>query len=166
MKKTIFIFLVVLILGVGGCIQNPSPTPTSSPKPIVEKDFTLPDIQGNPFTLSDHLGEPILLCFFMADCPACQNEVPHLNAIQKKYQQSQQLLVIGIGIRSGIPEFIQTYRVEYLVLRDDEQETVSDLYGVSSVPHNVFINRQGQIVRQIAKSLTTTELENYVKEIL
>ena len=168
MKQYILLIIIggaVLLLMVAGCIQNP-PTPTPFPTPGMEKDFTLLDLTGHTFTLSEHLGKPIVLCFFMANCPACKNEVPNLNTVYQKYHESDQLMVVGIGIRSGIAEFVQTQGSQYLVLQDDENETVSDLYGVRGVPHNVFINRQGIITRQIEKSLSFSELEQYIKEIL
>ena len=142
---------IVVLLAVTGCMPTP-PTPTPTPTPGMEKDFTLLDLNGRSFTLSDHLGKPIVLCFFMSNCPACKSEVPHLNSVHQKYVDSEELMVIGIGIRAGIAEFVQSQGVQYLVLQDDENETVSDLYGVWSVPHNVFINRQGKITRQISLS--------------
>ena len=168
MKKLILLIMalcIVVPMVVTGCIPNP-PTPTPTPTPGIEKDFTLLDLNGRSFTLSDHLGKPIVLCFFMSNCPACKSEVPHLNAVHHKYAGSEELLVIGIGIRTGIAEFVQSQGVQYLVLQDDEKETVSDLYGVRSVPHNVFINRQGKITHQISRSLSESELEQYISEIL
>ncbi len=167
MKKfslLIMALCVIILIAVTGCMPTP-PTPTPTPTPGMEKDFTLLDLSGRSFTLSDHLGKPIVLCFFMSNCPACKSEVPHLNSIHQKYADSEELMVIGIGIRAGIAEFVQSQGVQYLVLQDDEDETVSDLYGVGSVPHNVFINRQGKITRQFARSLSESELEQYINEI-
>ncbi|MDI9594537.1 MAG: TlpA disulfide reductase family protein [Atribacterota bacterium] len=168
MKKLFLLIMalcIVVPLAVTGCMPTP-PTPTPTPTPGMEKDFTLLDLNGRSFTLSDHLGKPIVLCFFMSNCPACKSEVPHLNSVHQKYVDSEELMVIGIGIRAGIAEFVQSQGVQYLVLQDDENETVSDLYGVWSVPHNVFINRQWKITRQIAQSLSESELEQYIDEIL
>jgi peroxiredoxin len=169
MMKKLFLLImalcIVVLLAVTGCMPTP-PTPTPTPTPGMEKDFTLLDLNGRSFTLSDHLGKPIVLCFFMSNCSACKSEVPHLNSVHQKYADSEELMVIGIGIRAGIAEFVQSQGVQYLVLQDDENETVSDLYGVGSVPHNVFIDRQGKITRQIAQSLSESELEQYIDEIL
>jgi peroxiredoxin len=168
MKRQLFIILlsnIIMIFMVTGCIPTPS-TPTPTLTPGMEKDFTLLDLSGKSFTLSDHLGKPIILCFFLSNCPACKNEVPHLNLVHQKYADNDDLMVIGIGIRSGIAEFVQSQGVQYLVLQDHENETVSNLYGVWSVPHNVFINRQGRITRQIAQSLSESGLERYINEIL
>lgn len=167
MKKffpVILALCLMVILVVTGCIFNP-PSPTPTPTPGMEKDFTLKDLNGNSFTLSDHLGKPIILCFFLSNCSACKSEVPFLNAVHQKYAESKELMVIGIGIRAGIAEFVQSQGVQYLVLQDDENETVSDLYGVGRIPHNVFINRQGRITRQISRSLSESELEQYINEI-
>ena len=129
MKKLFLLIMalcIVVPLAVTGCMPTP-PTPTPTPTPGMEKDFTLLDLNGRSFTLSDHLGKPIVLCFFMSNCPACKSEVPHLNSVHQKYADSEELMVIGIGIRAGIAEFVQSQGVQYLVLQDDEDETVSDL---------------------------------------
>jgi len=164
MKKydlLIMVFVIIIPIAITGCIPNP-PVPT----PGMEKDFTLLDLKGNSFTLSNHLGNPIILCFFLSNCSACKSEVPNLNLMHQKYAETEQLMVIGIGIRSGIEDFVQSQGVQYLVLQDDENETVSDLYEVWVVPHNVFINRQGKITRQITGALSESELEQYINEIL
>jgi len=51
--------------------------------------------------------------------------------------------------------------------KDDENETVSDLYEVRNVPHRVFINRQGKShIKSLNLFLTESELEQYINEIL
>ncbi|MCX6089275.1 MAG: TlpA disulfide reductase family protein [Candidatus Atribacteria bacterium] len=160
MKKRSALLLIcaaLLILSISGCSVRP---PAS-----MEKDFTLNDLNGNSFTLSQHLGQPILLCFFLSGCHFCANEVPNLNAVYNKYKDSQGLLVLGIGVGSGISEFVTSHGVIYPALIDQNQ-AVADLYNVGPVPHNVFINKKGSIVRTEAHELTESELEQYLQEIL
>ncbi len=167
MKKLFLLIMalcIVVPLAVTGCMPTP-PTPTPTPTPGMEKDFTLLDLNGRSFTLSDHLGKPIVLCFFMSNCPACKSEVPHLNSVHQKYVDSEELMVIGIGIRAGIAEFVQSQGVQYLVLQDDENETVSDLYGVWSVPHMFLLTVRGKSLVKLL-NLFESELEQYIDEIL
>ncbi len=159
-KTLLFILLMIVITSLSGCLNQIFP-------PITDKDFTLSDLNGNSFTLSNNLGKPILLCFFLSTCPHCANEVPHLNAVYNKYKDSHNLLVIGIGVgsSSNISEFAETHDIQYPVLVDQSQK-VADLYNVRSVPHNVFINQRGKIVREEIGELTEAELELYLQEIL
>ena len=55
-------------------------------------DFSLKDLQGKTFTLSENKG-PVLLVFGATWCPYCREEIPHLKAIKdaaagKKYGRS------------------------------------------------------------------------------
>ena len=75
-------------------------------------------------------------------------------------------MVIGIGIRAGIAEFVQSQGVQYLVLQmmKMKQFQIFMAYGVSLIMF--LLNRQGKITRQIAQSLSESELEQYIDEIL
>ena len=157
-KGILLSILCILLFSISGCLSDLLPT-----KP--DKNFTLQDLKGNTFTLSANVGKPIILCFFLATCPHCANEVPSLNAIFTKYKDTHNLLVVGIGVGSGIPEFAQNQGVTYPVLLDLDQ-SVADLYNVRSVPHNVFINKNGKIIREEIGELTEAELELFVQEIL
>ncbi len=59
-------WFILLILGLSsafllyGCVPTPTP-PEKAP------DFTLPDMEGNLFTLSEKEGQPVVLCFFKTD---------------------------------------------------------------------------------------------------
>ena len=160
LNKLLIIILIIVTIGLSGCLSQFFP-------PKTDKDFTLQDLNGNSFTLSNNLGKPILLCFFLSTCPHCANEVSHLNAVYNKYKDSNNLLVIGIGIGTfeKINEFAQTNTIQYPVLVDQNQK-VADLYNVSAVPHNVFIDRRGKIVREKIGEMNQAELEQYLQEIL
>lgn len=160
-------WFILLLLGLSsaflfyGCI--PPPTPSKAP------DFTLLDVEGNPFTLREKEGQPIVLCFFTVQCPHCINEVPHLNAIYQEYKDSHGLLVVGVAAgepQAEVENFIDTYSVEYPVLLDSQGE-VADLYGVRPVPHLFFIDREGYIEGDLTpQKINQSALENYVQRII
>ena len=158
---------ILLLLGLSsaflfyGCV--PTPAPNKAP------DFTLPDVEGNLFTLRAKEGQPLVLCFFTVQCPHCINEVPHLNAIYQEYKDSHGLLVVGVAAgepQAEVENFIDTYSVEYPVLLDS-QGKVANLYGVRYVPHLFFIDRRGYIeVNPGAGLINQSTLESYVQRII
>jgi len=108
-------------------------------------DFTLVDINGEQFKLSDHLGKIVLIDFFATWCSPCISEIEHLKSLYNKYPQDQ-FIIISIGVdpretNNDLRNFAQQYDIEWTVACDTDQ--VSDKYGVSPIPHLVIIDAEG-----------------------
>jgi len=72
---TAILVLMTLMLLIVGC---------SSPAPQVGKqapDFQLPNLKGQPISLSDFQGKPVLLNFWAVRCPPCRFEMPFIQGI-------------------------------------------------------------------------------------
>lgn len=141
-----------------------------TPVDMKAKDFTLPLLGGGTVRLSQHLGNPVILVFFTPSCSHCWNEAPVLEAIYEKYKD-QGLVVLGVGYIGGSTEealrhFVEENGVTYPVAIDTQETKVVKLYNVSWVPHNVFFNRQGNIVREERHELSEADLETYLRDIL
>ncbi len=164
------IVLLILVCLVSACLPaEPEPTPTPTPTPTpgeMQKDFTLQTVEGESFTLGDHLGRPIVVSFFRPGCRPCQRQIAPLNAIYAEYQDTQNLLVLGVG--AGTPAVIAAYvdnnDITYPVVVDSAW-VASNLYGVSAIPRTFFINWQGEIVRSPLGFLSEAELESYLAMI-
>jgi len=114
-------------------------------------DFTLPNVDGEEFRLSEHLGnEVILLNFWATWCEPCRIEMPHLDRLQRQYGD-QGFRVVGISMDgpesvSSVRSQINRYDYELTVLLDQESE-VAGLYNPrTAAPYNILISRQGEIV--------------------
>lgn len=141
-----------------------------TPVDMKAKDFTLPLLGGGTVRLSQYLGKPVILVFFTPSCSHCWNEAPVLEAMYEKYRD-RGLVVLGVGYIGGSTEealryFVEENRLTYPVAIDTPGTKVVTLYSVSWVPHNVFFNRQGKIVREERHELSEADLEAYLKEIL
>jgi len=146
MKKTIFTFLLVLTFFMA--------RPTFGLPPfgaLVEKapDFTLNDLQGKPFKLSEQRGKPVLIVFGTTWCPYCRDEIPRLKNIFQTYGKKG-LVLINIDIqepRDKVKRFAEKHRLPYRVLLDERAE-VAKKYGIQGVPTFVLIDVNGLIVCQ------------------
>jgi peroxiredoxin len=118
-------------------------------------DFSLATIDGETFTLSEHVGrEVIVLSFWATWCVPCIAELPHLEELYQA-EKERGLLVVAVAMDepSSIAEVAPTARrlgLTMPVVLDGQQQAVR-LYNRSrSAPMTVVIDRQGAIVRSTA----------------
>ncbi len=159
-------FITVFLVGC-----TPLQPPSGTQVDMEKKDFTLPLLTGGTLRLSDFLGQPVLLVFFTPTCGGCQTEAPLLETIYQRYRESDNFLVIGVGYvgqngEGALQEFVQENGITYPVAIDTSATKIYQNYGVSTVPHNFFFNKEGNIVRSHVGPLTLDLLEQYVREIL
>ncbi len=90
------------------------------------EDFTLPDQDGLPVTLSNFLGKPVILFFFpKADTPGCTIEAC---GFRDQFAQLEQAGAVVLGISRDTPKaqakFKAKYELPYTLLADKDQEII------------------------------------------
>ena len=60
-------------------------------------DFTLTDQYGNTHTLSDYKGQVVFLNFWATWCPPCRAEMPDIQKLYEKYQDSKEVAILGVA---------------------------------------------------------------------
>ncbi len=115
-------------------------------------DFTLPDINGKPVTLSKIKGM-IILDFWATWCGPCKAEIPYLQKLYDKYKDKG-LTVIGVTSESlnKLTDFRKQMQdngtaMDYVLLRDEKREMVKKL-GISSIPTTYFISPSGKLIKK------------------
>lgn len=116
----------------------------------IETTFTRLD--DRRLSLADYRGHVLVLDFYATWCPPCRDSVPHLNALQKKFQ-ADGLRVIGLNVggpedREALPAFIEEYGIQYDLGFPTEE--MADLYlsDNNSIPQAFVIDRQGRLVKR------------------
>lgn len=113
-------------------------------------DFTLEDIEGDLFTLADHIGDgPILINFWATWCTPCKHELPHLQALHEKYTEAGFTLVTvsedSPKSQAKVRPYVRSKRYTFTVLLDPNSE-VLHLYQGNSLPFQVLLDKDGNIV--------------------
>ena len=127
-------------------------------------DFTLPDKDGNPVSLSDFRGRKIVLYFYPRDnTPGCTRQACAFAAAYDRFR-SMDVTVIGVSkdsVSSHL-KFAQKYDLPFILLSDPELQAIQaydvwkekKLYGKVSmgvVRTTYIIDEQGNIEKAMPK---------------
>jgi peroxiredoxin len=130
-------------------------------------DFTLRDLEGKPFKLSQYLGKTIMLVHFNVYCHTCREDVPMINEVNRLYRKYPDLQIVGIAIGNNekeTAEFKKAFKAEFLVLPDPKKE-VYKKYFVATVPLVDIIDKSGTI-RYRGKFPSYEELKTILDKII
>lgn len=116
-------------------------------KPQQATDFTLKDLSGKSWTLSDFKGKSAVFVHFGTTwCPPCVADVPNLNALQQKYGNRLAILYVDSSeAETVVRNFVADKGIKYTTLLDADGR-VAEQYGVEAIPHNILIDKQGLIL--------------------
>jgi len=151
----VIFFLIFLLPGNAAALDPDVPSFSQGlPLGSYAPGFTLPNIEGSPLDLSDHLGRsPVVLGFWSIYCDSCVDEMLALQNLEDKYK-GQGLVIIAVNedirvstdrIRRFL-ERLEKYRgkVSYHLLVDQKSE-VFNAFEISYLPTLVLIDADGRI---------------------
>ncbi|MBQ8888835.1 MAG: AhpC/TSA family protein [Bacteroidaceae bacterium] len=130
-------------------------------------DFTLPDVEGNPVSLSSFRGKYVLLDFWASWCPDCRKENPNIVAAWEKYQ-NKNFAVLGVSLDRNREQWLAAIEKDNLTWTQvsDLKFWSSDaavLYCIRWIPMSFLIDPEGKIV---AVGLEGEALHNKLEELL
>jgi len=154
-RKTLalVIFLSIIVMSViiySASQYNQSPVTNRKEAP----NFTLTDINGNTFSLSDFRGKIVILDFFYVECPYCDDEIVELEKIYAKYG-GDKLEIISISIPEDSAEKLREfkkgpnsysnleYEMTWIIARDTAG--VRGMYNIYGYPTTFIIDEEGYI---------------------
>ena len=127
-------------------------------------DFTISQLDGSNFKLSDYKGKKsVYLIFWNTWCGYCLKKVPKLKQTQKTL--SDDIVIIAVNTTKEdsieeIDEFIKKFNVNYPIAFDYGKK-VTDLYNVWGTPTEFIIDING-VVRY--RDDVPEKLEDYLAE--
>jgi cytochrome c biogenesis protein CcmG, thiol:disulfide interchange protein DsbE len=113
-------------------------------------DFTLKDLANRPVSLKHLEGKAVFLNFWATWCVPCRQEMPTMEKLHRELQK-EGLEVVAINFRESkaeVQKFVDELGLTFTVLLDTEG-TVSEQYGVWSLPLSYFINRKGEFAGKV-----------------
>lgn len=110
--------------------------------------FELPALNGPGFSLQNALKRgPVLVVFFKISCPVCQYALPYFDRIYKAFGAGKASIIgVSQNDKEETAQFVQRFGVTFPVLLEDTKKfTVSNAYGLTTVPTAFWIAQDGEI---------------------
>ena len=115
----------------------------------IPPDFTVADLSGDEFTLSEMAGEkPVILDFWATWCGPCVRAIPELIEIHEEY--GDDVMVVGIGVWMDetdideIHDFVTENDINYRIVHNVGSD-LAVAYLVEGIPTLVAIGLDGEI---------------------
>ncbi len=166
-KKFLHIIIFFLVFFIAVYIFLQPSVKKGNPAP----DFRLSDLNGQEVALSQFRGKVVFLNFWATWCPPCIEEIPSINALQKKVQ-SNDFVILTVNIdqtgRENIKKFVDSRGLEFRVLLDPKSDVSAGKYGISGVPETFLIDRNGIVIERYIGPRNWTEeaFITYLNKIL
>jgi peroxiredoxin len=133
-----------LIIGLALILSGLLTACNKSGKVIYAPDFTLQTMSGEIVSLSDFRGKPVMLTFWKINCPACQLQIPYIQAGYDEWP-SETIAVLTINVGDSIPaiqNYVTSQKLTFPVLLDPGG-SIAKTYGIPGVPTTFLIDSDG-----------------------
>jgi len=131
MKRLLVLALLIVCLGCSAKDKAPV------------RDFTLPDLDGNPWTLSNHHDRPVLLSFYATWCKKCQDELVGLQQIAEQFPVHIAVICRDPQDAEKTNERVTTTGLRAPVLADPQVQIFA-LYDIQDLPTTVLVDQSGR----------------------
>ena len=130
-------------------------------------DLTLNDLDGNHRSLSDYVGQVVLVNMWATWCPPCVAELPTLNSFYNDYAM-EGFVIIGINDGeklSVVKDYVAQKGLIFPIWLDPTYLSES-AFNTQNLPSSFVIDRQGQVRLQWVGAISRAMLEKYVLPII
>lgn len=169
---TITVVMVLLFLGAGWSMwgSGHGATVQSAGRPLPGQpapDFKLNLLEGGVFSLAAARGQIVVANFWASWCPACQEEMPALEALWQEYQ-GRNVRWVGIAYRdqaADVRAALARYGTTYPVGLDDG-DRIATQYGITGVPETFIIAPDGTLAYLHIGPVTAEQLRAELEKLL
>ncbi len=110
-------------------------------------DFTLPQRNGEPWTLSEHRGKVIVMNFWTVTCKPCIQEMPTIETLAQIAENWDDVEVVAVSTDQSWAEVNAVIERESRIthLLDSETKVVTDRFGTKLYPETWIIDGDGLV---------------------
>jgi len=131
-------------------------------------DFTLTDMNGQTFKLSDFQGKVVVLDFMATWCKPCRIQINELIEVWQEY--GDQIVIISVAIDpmetdEELISFFEEYEDATWIHAKDAAE-LTQYHEVAAIPTMVIIDQNGNIVFRHVGVTSASELINEIEKVI
>jgi thiol-disulfide isomerase/thioredoxin len=135
-------------------------------EPTTLPEFTLNDVWGEPHSISEWAGEPMLINFWATWCAPCRREMPLLqNLHNERGKTGVQIIGVAIDRQPDVQSYITEAGISYPILvGESDAIAVTDLFYLPGLglPFSVLVAADGSILTVYLGELVTPQLAEMV----
>jgi len=130
-------------------------------------ELSLTDLDGGPVSLSDFVGQVVLVNNWATWCPPCKAEMPTLQAHYEDHRdQGFTIVAIEAGDSpEAVAEFVDEYGLTFPVWPDLEQKAL-DAFRNPNLPNSAVIDRHGAVRYVWTGTISRDVLEEYITPLV
>lgn len=124
-----------------------------------------------PISLADYHGKVVFLNFWATWCPPCQREMPEIQKLSEKYQNSEDIAILTVVMpggqemdAAGIKKFLKEKGFTMPVIFDDGR--LSSSFQITSLPTTCMFDRDGNVYGSVVGQLSSDMMENIIDRTL
>ena len=113
-----------------------------------------------------HKGKVVVLNFFATWCVPCQEEIPGLVNLRRRYPVDE-LAILGISLDEDpalVPAFVGKYGINYPVKMASVD--VLRMFNIRSVPHNTVYDPAGRLVANQPGLIAEEDFQDAIDQLL
>lgn len=123
--------------------------PATPPQPAPQAAFT--DTAGNPASLADFKGKPVIVNLWATWCQPCLKEMPSLDRLQANL--AGRLIVAAVsedrGAATRVGPFVDAMGLKNLKVYLDPKGDLGHAFGVRGLPTSILIDAEGRVAGQV-----------------
>lgn len=124
-----------------------------------------------PISLADYHGKVVFLNFWATWCPPCQREMPEIQKLSEKYQNSEDIAILTVVMpggqemdAAGIKKFLKEKGFTMPVIFDDGR--LSSSFQITSLSTTYMFDRDGNVYGSVVGQLSSDMMENIIDRTL
>lgn len=131
--------------------------------------FTLPDLDGTPWSLDAMRGQVVVVNFWATWCPPCVAEMPALERLQAAFD-GEPLQVVAVNVAEepyDVALFLRQVPVDLTILLDQRGRTQKG-WKVRGLPTTVILDAEGKVRHHVAgqREWDSPEIEAALRALL
>jgi peroxiredoxin len=130
-------------------------------------DLTLSDLNGNPISITDYLGDVVLVNNWATWCPPCRQEMPEFQSyFDDHHDEGFEIIAVEAGQPADeVLQFVNEHNLSFIILLDPENLSLTTFQN-SSLPNTWVIDRKGNLRLGWLGAINKDTLERYVTPLL